>query len=103
MSTVRYDGFLASGAASVTPGLRWERPSGTLTARGTYLRFESGHRSLQGLVAGSFLIRPAGHRGGGGLGGSVGAGRYLDFARCSHATAGARLPLLGADRGAWIG
>src|SRR5439155_867477 len=61
MSTVRYDGFLASGAASVTPGVRWERPNGTLTARGTYLRFESGHRSLQGSVAGSFFM-PAAHR-----------------------------------------
>src|SRR5207302_356815 len=69
----------------------------------TYLRFESGHRSLQGLIAGSFLVRPAGHRWGGELGGSVGASRYLDFASFWHATADARLHLLGADRGAWIG
>jgi len=103
VSSVRYDGFLPSAAASVSPALRWEQPSGTLTARGTYLRFESGHRSLQGLVAGSFLIRPAGHRWRGELGGSVGASRYLDFASFWHATADARLHLLGADRGAWIG
>ena len=103
VSSVRYDGFLPSAAASVSPALRWEQPSGTLTARGTYLRFESGHRSLQGLVAGSFLIRPAGRRWRGELGGSVGASRYLDFASFWHATADARLHLLGADRGAWIG
>ena len=103
VSSVRYDGFLPSAAASVSPALRWEQPSGTLTARGTYLRFESGHRSLQGLVAGSFLIRPAGDRWRGELGGSVGASRYLDFASFWHATADARLHLLGADRGAWIG
>src|SRR5205809_770541 len=52
VSTVRYDGFLPSGAAAVTPALRWDRPAGTVTASGTYLRFESGHRSLQGLLAG---------------------------------------------------
>ena len=103
VSSVRYDGFLPSAAASVSPALRWERPAGILTARGTYLRFESGHRSLQSLVAGSFLIRPAEHRWRGELGGSLGASRYLDFASFWHATADARLLLQGADRGVWIG
>lgn len=102
VSSVRYDGFLPSAAASVSPALRWEQPGGTVTARGTYLRFESGHRSLQGLVAGSFLIRPDGHRWRGELGGSLGGSRYLDFASFWHATADARLHLLGADRGAWV-
>jgi hypothetical protein len=103
VSSVRYDGFLPSAAASVSPTLRWEQPTSTLTARGTYLRFESGHRSLQGLVAGSVLIRPAAHRWRGELGASLGASRYLDFASFWHATADARLLILGADRGAWIG
>src|SRR2546430_12968133 len=103
LSSVRYDGFLPSAAASVSPAVRWEQPTGTLTARGTYLRFESGHRSLQGLVAGSLLIRPPVRRWRGELGGSVGASRYLDFASFWHATADARLHLLGADRGAWTG
>ena len=103
VSSVRYDGFLPSAAASVSPALRWELPGGTLTARGTYLRFESGHRSLQGVLAGSFLVRPAGQRWRGELGGSLGASRYLDFASFWHAVADARLHLLGADRGAWIG
>ena len=103
VSSVRYDGFLASGAASVSPSLRWERPTGTLTARGTYLRFESGHRSLQGLVAGSFLIRPGAQHWRGELSGSLGASRYLNFASFWHATADARLHILGADGGAWIG
>src|SRR2546427_10429475 len=55
VSTVRYDGFLRSGAASLTPTLTWERPGSAVTVRGTYLRFESGRRSLQGLVAASFF------------------------------------------------
>jgi len=90
VSSVRYDGFLPSAGRSHRRA-------------GTYLRFESGHRSLQSLLAGSFLIRPAEHRWRGELGGSLGASRYLDFASFWHATADARLLILGADRGVWIG
>ena len=103
VSSVRYDGFLRSAAASVSPALRWEQPTNTVTARGTYLRFESGHRSLQGLLAGSFLVRPSTHRWRGELGASLGASRYLDFASFWHATADARVHILGADRGVWVG
>src|SRR2546423_13749133 len=103
LSSVRYDGFLPSAAASVSPAVRWEQPTGTLTARGTYLRFESGHRSLQGLLAGSLLVRPPVRGWRGELGASLGASRYLDFASFWHATADARLLRLGADRGIWIG
>src|SRR5439155_1622838 len=101
MSTVRYDGFLASGAASVTPGVRWERPNGTLTARGTYLRFESGHRSLQGSVAGSFFM-PAAHRWRGEFSAGAGASRYVDFASFWHAVGEARLHFMESERGAWV-
>ncbi|HZI21961.1 MAG TPA: glycogen-binding domain-containing protein [Gemmatimonadales bacterium] len=102
MSSVRYDGFLPSGAAAVTPALRWERPGGTLAARGTYLRFESGHRSVQGSVTGE-LFPPANGRWRAELLGSAGASRYLDFASFWHATGEARLHWLGEARGAWIG
>ncbi|MDP3908931.1 MAG: hypothetical protein Q8Q14_00940, partial [Gemmatimonadales bacterium] len=47
-SLVRYDGFLSSTAASLTPQFRWERRGTHLSARGTYLRFESGNTSLEG-------------------------------------------------------
>src|SRR6266566_1974733 len=80
VSTVRYDGFLPSGAAAVTPALRWDRPAGTLTASGTYLRFESGHRSLQGLLAGSLFTPPTPRPWRGELAVSAGASRYVDFA-----------------------
>jgi len=102
VSTVRYDGFLASGAASLTPAVRWESPRGTVSARGTYLRFESGHRSLQGLVIGS-IFTPATSRWRGELAASAGASSYADFASFWHAIAEARVHLLGEDRGAWIG
>src|SRR2546426_1099088 len=93
---------MASGAASLTPAVRWESPRGTVSARGTYLRFESGHRSLQGLVTGS-IFTPATSRWRGELAASAGASSYADFASFCHAIAEARVHLLGEDRGAWIG
>jgi hypothetical protein len=104
-STVRYDGFLPSGAASLTPALSWERPGAAVTARGTYLRFESGRRSLQGLVAAS-LFTPPGllpRRWRGELSLSAGGSSYADFASFWHATGEAQLHFVAERRGAWIG
>jgi len=105
VSTVRYDGFLRSGAASLTPTLTWERPGGAVTARGTYLRFESGRRSLQGLVAASLFTPPSllPPRWRGELSLSAGGSSYANFASFWHATAEARLHFVAAGRGAWIG
>ncbi|OLB19498.1 MAG: hypothetical protein AUI99_05005 [Gemmatimonadetes bacterium 13_1_40CM_3_69_22] len=102
ISTVRYDGFLPSGAVTATPALRWERPGVGISARGTYLRFESGHRSLQGDVTGSLFAPRAATRWRGELAAGVGASRYVDFASFWHAVAAARLHLLEGGRGAWI-
>lgn len=105
LSTVRYDGFLPSGAASVSPAARWERPGAALSVRGSYLRFESGHRSLQGLVAASLFtpptLLPRGWRGE--LAVSGGGSSYADFASFWHATGEARLHLVASGRGAWAG
>ena len=105
VSTVRYDGFLASGAASLTPGATWTRPGATLIARGSYLRFESGHRSLQGLIAASLFTPPAllpdGLRGEVTVSG--GGSSYADFASFWHATGEARLHFVAPGRGAWMG
>jgi hypothetical protein len=107
VSSVRYDGFLPSGAATFTPVVRWERAAGTLTARGTYLRFQSGRRSLQGLVAASLFtpprLLPRPWRGEISL--STGGSSYADFASFWHATGEARLHFVvrGGGRGAWIG
>jgi hypothetical protein len=104
-STVRYDGFLPSGAASLTPALSWGGPGAAVTARGTYLRFESGRRSLQGLVAASLFtphsLLPRRWRGELSL--SAGGSSYADFASFWHATGEARLHFVGEGRGAWIG
>ena len=103
VSTVRYDGFLPSGAASFTPTVQWEGPGGArISARGTYLRFESGNRSLQGLVTGS-LFTLAAHSWRGQFSAAAGASSYADFASFWHAVTEARIHLLDANRGAWIG
>src|SRR5438876_1176719 len=93
VSTVRYDGFLASAAGSLTPALTWERPGAVVTARGTYLHFESGRRSLQGLIAASLFTPPSllPHRWRGQLSLSAGGSDYADFASFWHATGEARL------------
>jgi hypothetical protein len=105
VSTVRYDGFLPSSAGSLTPALTWERPGTAVTARGTYLRFESGRRSLQGLVAASLFTPPSllHQRWRGELSLSAGGSSYADFASFWHATGEARLHFVAGGRGAWIG
>ena len=106
VSTVRYDGFLPSGARSLTPAFAWERPGAAVTARGTYLRFESGRRSLQGLIAASLFTPPSllPHRWRGELSLSAGGSSYADFASFWHATGEARLHFVtGGGGGAWIG
>lgn len=103
VSSVHYDGFLPSGATAITPALRWIRPAASLSARGTYVRFESGNRSLQGSLAGSLLMPSAARRWRAEISGSLGASSYRDFARFWHAVSEARLHWLGTDRGAWAG
>jgi hypothetical protein len=102
-STVHYDGFLPSGAVAVTPAVRWERSTAGVGAGGTYLRFESGHRSLQGAVTGWLFTARAPRRWRGELAVATGASRYVTFASFWHAVAAGRLHWLGEERGAWIG
>jgi len=104
ISGVRYDGFLASGAASIAPTIWWEHPRGRglVSARGTYLRFESGRHSLDGSAHGSWFAPLARHwRGEVGL--SAGGSQYANIASFSHSEAEARLHLMTDDHGAWVG
>lgn len=101
-SAVRYDGFLASGAAALTPAFTWDGARGALTLRGTYLRFESGNRSLQGSVRGSVFTGSAGGWRGE-LSASAGASSYAGFASFWHALGDLRLHRGGERRGVWIG
>ncbi len=101
-SFVKYEGFLASGAATVTPSLTWRTARSTLAARGTFLMFESGNTSFQGLVSASTFTGPAGP-----LrleaGAEAGASAYAALAHFSHALARVRLHALGGHWGIWGG
>jgi hypothetical protein len=102
VTDVRYDGFLPSTAGSISPTFRLERPGALVSARGTYLRFESGRHSLQGNLAASLFTRATG-RLRGEVSGSVGASRYAAFASFSHFLFGPRVHLAGEREGAWVG
>lgn len=103
VSAVQYDGFLLSGAASVTPSVRWDHPRGRafVGARGTYLRFESGNRSLDISTSGS-VFTPLARHWHGELGLAAGASDYASITRFSHGVAEARVHLIDAGRGGWI-
>src|SRR2546429_4625418 len=104
ISEVRYDGFLGSAAASISPTIWWEHPRGRglVSARGTYLRFESGRHSLDGSAHGSWFAPLARHlRSEVGL--SAGSSQYANIASFSHREAEARVHLTADDHAAWLG
>jgi hypothetical protein len=102
VSTVHYDGFLPSTAAAVSPSIRWAGPRTLLQANGSYLRFASGHKSVQANMAGSIFSAPIGHWTAE-LSALAGASRYQEFTGFSHALLTARLHVDGARAGAWVG
>lgn len=102
ISDVRYDLFRASWAASITPTLQLRSGWTSLTARGTWLRFQSGHRSLSGAVFAN-AFSPAAGRWRGEVAVDAGASRYLSLPTFSHVFGAARLHLLIPRRGFWAG
>jgi len=101
-SVVKYDGYLTSGAAALTPSVAWRSPSATLAARGTFLVFESGNTSVQGVLsAGAFS--PAVGRLRVEATAEAGASSYASFARFSHGLARLRAHVLGSRWGLWAG
>ena len=102
ISRVHYDGFLPSAAASLTPRLRWDGGRGFISVRGTYLRFASGNRSLDGSFTGAVLLPLAKHWRGE-LAVAGGVSDYARITRFSHAVAEGRLHLIDGRQGAWAG
>ena len=102
VSSVHYDGFLPSSAAAVSPSFRWAGPRTLVLANGSFLRFASGHRSVQANMAGSIFSAPIGHLTGE-LSVLAGASQYQDFSGFSHALLTGRLHLDGRRGGGWIG
>jgi hypothetical protein len=101
-SLVKYDGYLASGAAALTPAVTWQSPRTTLAARGSFLVFESGHTSIQGLLSAATFSPPVGRlRVEGAV--EAGASAYAGFARFAHALGRVRLHVMGGRWGGWVG
>ena len=103
IAAVKYDGFLLSGAASLAPSVRWDHPRGRgfVSARGTYLRFESGNRSLDASMRASWFTTLA-RRWRGELGLGLGASDYASIAHFSHGIVDARVHVMDQDRGGWV-
>jgi hypothetical protein len=100
-SLVRYDGFLLSSAATITPTFDWYGRRAGLNVRGSYLRFESGNRNLQGSVVGSLFTQPA-NNWRLEASASTGISSYADFASFWHVLGELRARH-NTDRGAtWI-
>jgi len=101
VSTVRYDGFLPAGAASLSSAFVLKRPRSTLSARGGYLVFESGNTSMHAGLAGSAFTHATG-RWRGEFWATAGGSRYADFASFWHALGGVRVHFLAGRGSVWI-
>lgn len=102
VSAIRYDGFLGSAAAVLSPALRYDRPRQSLAAQGDLILFESGNAVLQGSAAGVWLS-PAVGKLRGELGGVAGASAYAAEPTAGHILGRARAHLMGVARGVWVG
>jgi hypothetical protein len=101
-AVVKYDGYLVSTAAAIAPSVGWRSARTALAARGTFLLFQSGHTSIQGLVTASTFSQPAGPLRFEALA-EVGASTYERYASFAHLLGGVRLHLLGRRWGVWAG
>jgi len=100
-SWVDYEGFLGSGAAFITPTLRYEGPDVSIGASGSYVVFESGNRILQGLAAGGWRYRVKDDLLGE-LSGSAGINVYEDYPGYGHVLSRVRVHYVGLRSGAWF-
>lgn len=100
-SVVEYDGFLVSGAASISPTLRFDTPNASLGVQGSWVVFESGNQIVQATAAGAWLT-PGHGRWRGEFSGSFGLNQYADAPGFGHLMGRARLHLYGETAGGWI-
>jgi hypothetical protein len=101
-SVVEYEGFLASGAVTITPTLRYDAADLSLGIQGNWTVFESGNRIIQATAAGAWLSRPHGPWRME-VSSAAGASRYADEPGSGHAQARFRLHRASAHAGGWGG
>jgi hypothetical protein len=101
VSVVEYDGFLVSGAAVLSPALRYDKPDFSLGTQGSWVIFESGNEILQGSAAAAWLT-PLRNGWQAEFSGSVGVAKYADQAVYGHVLGRTRLHFRGEQTGAWV-
>ena len=99
---VKYEGFLGSAAASVTPGIRFDSRSFSAAAQGSYLVYESGNTLVQGAGAAAWLS-PSLRSVRGEMSGFGGLSRYASEAVVGYGMARGRLHAMRDTRGVWLG
>jgi hypothetical protein len=98
---VTYDGFLPSGAASLSTALRIEDSRRSLTARAAGLRFESGNHSIGASLNGNaFTSSYNGFRGE--VIGATGLSSYRGLTPFRHLLGRTRLHHSHGQRGTWL-
>jgi hypothetical protein len=101
-SIVEYDGFLRSGAATVTPTLQFDTRRFSIGGQGNWTVFESGNQIFQA-TAGAGWLTPAREHWRVELAGAAGASKYADEPGSGHLLARSRLHFFAERYGASLG
>jgi hypothetical protein len=100
-SMVEYQGFLPSGAATLSAGLRHESAKMSLGAQGSWTVFESGNPIIQATGAAAWLTQPS-TRWGFELGGVAGLSRYASEPGVGHILLRGRAHYIAERAGSWL-
>ncbi len=100
-SIVEYDGFLSSGAATLTPAFRFDTPNLSLGAQGSWTVFESGNSIIQATGAAAWLTQLS-ERWRLELAGAAGVSRYAEQGGAAHVQARGRFHYSGVFTGTWV-
>ena len=100
-SLVEYDGFLTSGAATLSPAVRFDTTSLSIGGQGSWTVFESGNQIFQASAAAAWLT-PSHGRWRMELSGAAGASRYADQPGSAHILARARFHFFADRQGGWF-
>jgi hypothetical protein len=102
LGAVKYEGFLGSAAASLTPAVRYDGRFVSAAAQGNYLLYESGRSLTQGAGAVAFLSPSLGPLRGE-LSGFGGISSYAGAPVSGYGMARTRLHVTRGSRGLWLG
>ena len=100
-SAIEYEGFLPSGAGTLTGAIRHESAKLALGVQGGWTVFESGNPIIQTTAAAAWLTQPS-TRWGFEFGGSGGLFRYASEDAQGHILLRARGHFLGERAGSWL-